>query len=482
MTIDRTLGRNSATLAVAVIASLSVGAVSAASAATFTAHDGASLATAVQSADSQPGSSTIDLSSGVYAPDETLTIDHDLTIAGPLATGLKIVGSAVTPAGSNLFVVSADAQATFVNLTVTTAGAVGGDAALDVLGALDLENSTLAGNDGPDLTVESGGSATVRNSTLSDGLGAGLVDDGTATLINATVADNAVEGVDDSVGTLSLVNTIVADNGSPDCSAPATSSDHSLDSDGSCGVGALSHVNPLLGPLLASNGGPTPTHAVGAGSPAINGGDPSRCPSVDQRHYARGAGHCDIGAYEAGAQPSVASGSGGSGGSAGSGGSGASASGGTGGSGGGSAKTPGPTGGGSSPRVVEGVSGHGSLRGAERSRITFTVRALVAKPHGSLTYHDATGRVWLKSLSIASVKIDGARGTATIKGAGLDLLRGRHVSFTAVLTNHAGVRSLGLRLSSGYAGGGRLVSGAITLTGTADQPVRRSVHDLPRGY
>jgi len=56
-------------------------------------------------------------------------------------------------------------------------------------------------------------------------------------------------------------------------------------------------VDPVLG-ALASNGGPTQTMALQAGSPAINAG--SGCPAADQRGAPR-AGACDIGAFEFGA-------------------------------------------------------------------------------------------------------------------------------------------------------------------------------------
>jgi hypothetical protein len=68
-------------------------------------------------------------------------------------------------------------------------------------------------------------------------------------------------------------------------------------------------MEPLIGPLQ-SNGGPTWTHALLPGSPAIDAGTPSRCPTADQRGYARpedgdGDGNpiCDIGAFEFGALP-----------------------------------------------------------------------------------------------------------------------------------------------------------------------------------
>ena len=56
-----------------------------------------------------------------------------------------------------------------------------------------------------------------------------------------------------------------------------------------------SPIDPLLGPL-ADNGGPTLTHALQPGSPAINRGDPA-APRQDQRGYSR-LGVPDVGAFE----------------------------------------------------------------------------------------------------------------------------------------------------------------------------------------
>jgi hypothetical protein len=63
-------------------------------------------------------------------------------------------------------------------------------------------------------------------------------------------------------------------------------------------------IDPRLGPL-AFNGGPTRTHALLAGSPAIDHGDNSGAPATDQRGVARrrdgdgnGSQITDIGAFE----------------------------------------------------------------------------------------------------------------------------------------------------------------------------------------
>jgi hypothetical protein len=400
-------------------------------ASTYRAFDDASLRAAVASANASPGPSTIELSGTTFRPSSTLTVTGEVTITGPAALpGAELDGGAVSPVPSDLLVVDAHAKATIRNVLVTTAGGAGGAAAIDDFGTLDLESSTVAGNNGPGIFVQRGASATVRNSTLSDGLDVGLIDLGTASLFNATVAANANGGVDDG-GTLMLTNTIIAGNGAPDCTRRASASDHSLDGDGSCAVGALARADPQL-QKLAMNGGPTPTRALAPGSPAIDAGDPSVCPAEDQRHFARPEGHCDIGAYQTGAVPTGGAPPGGGAGS------GAAAGG-----------------------VFVGVSGRGALRGARHSRISFAVRALQWRSSASFSYVDRAARVALRSLRVRSLAIDGQRGVATLRGSCLEARR-RSVAVTVVLTSHAGRLSLRIRLSSGYYKTGRLLSGSIS--------------------
>lgn len=106
-----------------------------------------------------------------------------------------------------------------------------------------------------------------------------------------------------------LKNTIVTNNIGGNCSVGSsgsiTSSGHNLSSDTSCdltGPGDLQWIDPLLGPL-GDYGGPTLTHALSLGSPAIDAA--SDCPTTDQRGVARpvdgnsdSLAVCDIGAYE----------------------------------------------------------------------------------------------------------------------------------------------------------------------------------------
>ena len=417
--------------------------VAPAGAATYRAHDGTSLEAAVASADASSAASTIELTAGTYLSTSTLSISRDVTIVGPSSDSpAKLAGSAVEPFPSDLLLVEAHARLTLWNVEVTAGGGEVSAAGIDDLGVLDLESSTVAGNDGSGVVVHPGATATVRNSTLSDGLDTGLIDEGTASLINSTVAENADGGIDDSSGTLELTNTIVAENGSPDCTKPAKVSDHSLDSDGSCGVGALSRTDPHLG-KLAANGGPTLTQALEAGSPAIAAGDLAKCPAEDQRHFVRPAGRCDIGAFQTGAVQG-----GGKPDSAGSGS-------GSGSSSGGAVAAP------------VGVGGHGVLRGARRSRITFTVRAEVGKGRAEFVYADGARHVALRDFTPKSLAIDARRGIATLRGSAREMPSGRRVGVTVVFVSDAGKRSLRIRLSGGYYESGRLLSGSIELVRSA---------------
>jgi hypothetical protein len=401
-----------------------------ASADTYHAGNGASLEAAVSKADASSGSSTIDLTSGAYLPASTLKITRDVTIVGPSsAPAAKLAGSAVVPFPSDLFVVEAHATLTLWNVELTGGGG-DGYAGIDDYGAVDLEGSTVAGDIGPGLLVQRGAVATVRNSTLADGLDFGVVDDGAASFLNATVAFNKNGGIENR-GVVNLTNTIVAENtGSGDCEGRADTSDHSLDSDGSCGVGALSRADPDLGSLM-ENGGPTPTLALGAGSPAIGAGDDSKCLAEDQRHFARPRGSCDIGAYQSDALPGA--------GQPGSG------------TGTGSGRAPGSGG------VTVGVSAHGTIS----AKIAFSVRAKIGQARTTFRYTDRSRHLVLGELKLKSLAIDTPRGIATLRGSAVEMSSRRRVSVTVVLVSHAGHRSLRIRLSNGYNRSGRLHSGAI---------------------
>ncbi|MCA9949956.1 MAG: right-handed parallel beta-helix repeat-containing protein, partial [Anaerolineales bacterium] len=178
--------------------------------------------------------------------------------------------------------------------------------------ALTLNNSTFSGNWTTNYgggIENDGGTVALINSTFSGnsaGTGGGLDNfGGTATLNNNTFSGNSATeggGIYNDSGTVTIGNSIIANSTSGnDCGGPITSGGHNLDSDNTCSLNATGDIpgtNPLLDPL-ADNGGDTETHALQAGSAAIDAGDNATCTATDQRGLSRPAGlACDIGAYE----------------------------------------------------------------------------------------------------------------------------------------------------------------------------------------
>ena len=86
---------------------------------------------------------------------------------------------------------------------------------------------------------------------------------------------------------------------------PGLSLGNNLSNDQTCAFIKQSDIiaDPVLGPLT-NNGGPTLTHALLSGSPAIDQGTNFSCPTRDQRGFPRpaigelGVYICDMGAYE----------------------------------------------------------------------------------------------------------------------------------------------------------------------------------------
>ena len=94
-----------------------------------------------------------------------------------------------------------------------------------------------------------------------------------------------------------LRNSVISNNALANCASYSIVREGwNISDDDTCGAPfEIIIADPQLGPL-ADNGGPTMTHALLAGSPAINAG--TNCTiGVDQRYVARDA-QCDLGAFE----------------------------------------------------------------------------------------------------------------------------------------------------------------------------------------
>jgi hypothetical protein len=202
--------------------------------------------------------------------------------------------------------------------------------------ALVMESSTVSANGGTGVYVNIWGkTASLHHSTISGNQGTGVVVGALYTpgvdVVGSTITSNNgvwVGGVDDlglSYGTASYTSfhsSIVAQNSGgsyPDLSGRFGTLGFNVIGDNS-GVRAgpvdgvmgdqvgtpTNPVDPLLAPL-ADNGGPTQTHALLSGSPAIDAGDPTGT-TPDQRGVSRpqGAG-VDVGAFELGPSPAFVS-------------------------------------------------------------------------------------------------------------------------------------------------------------------------------
>lgn len=179
-----------------------------------------------------------------------------------------------------------------------------------------IEDSTFDGNSaGRGAAVFNSGDAELYNSTFSgniEGVGEGAIQNrGTLLGVHLTITDNGRFGGNPAAGGLfafgtnsstTLVNSVIAGNRGPDCrisGGSILSIGMLIQNAQSCGIPDVTG-DPLLQPL-AANGGPTRTHAVGAGSAAIGAGDAEFCLETDQRGVARPVGSpCTLGAFEVG--------------------------------------------------------------------------------------------------------------------------------------------------------------------------------------
>ena len=188
-----------------------------------------------------------------------------------------------------------------------------------------IERSTISGNVAIDVGggLRGLGDAVILNSTFSGNTstawhgGAGFLTDGITEVINSTIVNNVAPGgttgglfvgtFTDAGADLNLTNSIVAGNSSFNCfqgffgPGPVSliSGGHNVSNDASCNLIALGDqpdTDPLID-ILADNGGPTLSHALLPGSPAIDAADSSVCPATDQRGVTRDAA-CDVGAFE----------------------------------------------------------------------------------------------------------------------------------------------------------------------------------------
>lgn len=231
--------------------------------------------------------------SGVDNDSATVTVVNS-TLTGNSAGSDSGYGGGIATHGGKLA-----GNATVMNSTISDNSAFydGGGISCGFSG-LTIVNSTISGNSAGDVGggISNGGAVQIANSTLSGnsaGSGGGIYNTSAleiySTILNAGASG---ENIFNNGGTVTSHGyNVSSDNGGGYLTGP----------------GDQINTDPLLGPLQ-DNGGPTLTHALLTGSPAIDAGDPNFTPPPFQDQ--RGPcflrvfnGRIDIGSFET--QPST---------------------------------------------------------------------------------------------------------------------------------------------------------------------------------
>jgi uncharacterized repeat protein (TIGR01451 family) len=244
---------------------------------------------------------------------ETLVLDHTV-VSGNKADGgggIENFAGTVTVRDSSI----EGNSAVQIGGGISTGGIGGGgpfvSASVSVLRSTVSNNSSV--NQGAGINVGTG-KLSVVDSTVSGNAGAGVFitfrSNGLTDIDSSTITNNAAGGISAGAA-INLANSIVAGNTPFDVAGLITSQGYNLmQSTSSATISGVTTGNILgqdakLGPL-ADNGGPTQTHLLLAGSPAMDAGNPSgetdpdgNLLTVDQRGLSRTVGPAsDIGPVE----------------------------------------------------------------------------------------------------------------------------------------------------------------------------------------
>lgn len=253
-----------------------------------------------------------------------------LRSAGALSLDEVFFYRCASPAGGGcLSVVGGTASLSDSVLAACRAKGEGGGMELAAGGAATLERLTAgvcrAATGG---AVATRGTLSLRNVTFTLNKGklggaVAVLGDGSATIENSTLSSNGKSNLlSQTTGAVSATSSIVS-GAKVDCVGPVSSGGGNLEGGTSCaftGSNDQQGQDPLL-EALAFNGGPIPTQAIGAESPALDHGldvpaDACQDDVGDSRELRRvqsivgGAALTDAGAFERGgapAQPTISS-------------------------------------------------------------------------------------------------------------------------------------------------------------------------------
>jgi len=266
-----------------------------------------------------------------------------------MITSSTVSGNSARSYGGGIFAFSDTTTITSSTISGNSADRGGGGVYAD--GVLTISSSTISGNSagedgGGILTLSSfrGQPTTITNSTISGntttgGRGGGIFNRLGLTVIQySTITANtastgrgsgvASSGSNYFTARTEVTHSIIAGNTNEDIAVTDNTSNNSFQSNGFNLIGTAGGAfdvldnftaigdqtgitNPMLGPL-ADNGGPTLTHALLPGSPAIDAGDPAvvagvgNTPVSDQRGSGRvDQGRIDIGSFEVQVAPTA---------------------------------------------------------------------------------------------------------------------------------------------------------------------------------
>ncbi len=273
--------------------------------------------------------SAADGGGGIYLYDSEVAINESIITGN--STGESYSGGGVYCYDSRLSMIE-------TSLSENTAGYGAGIFSVGGTSMVSLDRSLIAGNfaamEGGGVAMLEGRSLTITTSTISGNAantyGGGIDTRVVTSIAHSTVVENVADADGDDHGNAGgifcyssgceadVYQTIIANNidhnTAPlhDCatwsSGSVVSTGYNLvEATGNCSFeadGDITGQDPQLAPL-SYNGGPTQTHALLFGSPAIDAGNTVSPPSTDQRGYPRpldgdgdGTATCDIGAFE----------------------------------------------------------------------------------------------------------------------------------------------------------------------------------------
>jgi hypothetical protein len=268
----------------------------------------------------------LSLAAGPFTVKRTLIAGNELDANGTGVSASAVAGGLHVRSSSVVQLVESTVRANRADSTGAGADSSGGGVAVS-FSTLNVRASTLSKNVagtsgqalGGGIFATGGGPHTVFNSTISGNRangatarGGGIDTDTTLAITAATIARNSAKiggGIYVEGGTTTLRASLLGLNTAPDgpnCSQNVASAGRNLlASTTGCAFTPMATDRTGLAPklgLLRSNGGPTQTIALLAGSPALNRIPKAECASGrDQRGVRRPqpkTGRCDIGAYE----------------------------------------------------------------------------------------------------------------------------------------------------------------------------------------